>query len=780
MVTQREDAVAQWAWARSGARNETTGFIGRAVELEAVRQAVMQARVVTLTGLGGVGKTRVAVRAAHQLAVDFPDGVSIAELSGLRDAEFLPNTVASAVGLREIAAQEPMDQLIDHFADKRALLVLDTCEHLVDAMAVFVDILLHNSSGLVLLLTSRQPLALPGEFVLPIPPMPEPDGDASEHDNDALALFVARAQAALPSFALGEENRAEVIALCRRLDGIPLAIELAAVRLRSMPLEQILGRLDDRFRLLVGVRSAQTRHHTLRTTIEWSHELCSAPEQELWARLSVFAGGFTLAAVEQVCADGKLADWDVLDLLGALVDKSVVQRVEGVAECRYRLLDTIREYGAERLEHGGRTEEYARRHRDFFLRMAQRAGEEWMGDQQVEWGNRLAADFDNFRVAMDFAVAHPGDEAALRLVNGLWGLWLGKSRLTEARRWIDKALAAEPEPTLEQGIALYYGSYYGLLQSDRDVRKLIRRCRAVAESVNDDLLRARASAVETFEMLMWTRDVSRTMASYEESRQLLRASDDLFPLVAGYIQTAVFHAAHGDPSRALREAEECLRELAHIPHEWWVRNYMMIAQVLALWAVGEPDESRELGCRVLPSALEQGETMSLAATMEFLSWVACGNGEHELAATLLGGATTLWHQVGTALWGVRALQALHTDAENTLMLSLGAERFTQVYTHGAAIPVPELVDIACGRVHGDEQAQAPGTDDGSLPGPLTPREREVAGLVTEGLTNRQIAERLVISKRTADAHVDHILTKLGITSRTQVAAAIDDGKPEEA
>ncbi|MFC5241950.1 ATP-binding protein [Streptomyces atrovirens] len=771
--------MTQWKWARVGARNETTGFIGRASELEAVRRAATEARVVTLTGLGGVGKTRVAIRAAHQMAVDFPDGVSIAELSGLRDAEFLPNTVASAVGLPEVASTEPMDQLIDHFSDKQALLVLDTCEHLVEAMAVFVDILLSHSSGLVFLLTSRQPVALPGEFVLPIPPMPSPDTDADEHDNDALALFVARAKAALPSFALTAENRSEVIALCRRLDGIPLAIELAAVRLRTMPLEQILGRLDDRFRLLAGVRTAQARHHTLRTTIEWSHSLCSAAERELWARLSVFAGGFTLAAAEEVGSGGELEGRDVLDLLGALVDKSVVQRVEGVVEYRYRLLDTVREYGAERLEQDGHTEEYARRHQEFFLRMAERAGEEWLGDQQLEWGGRLTADFDNFRVAMDFAIARPADEAALRIVNGLWGLWLGRSRLTEARRWIDKALAAEAEPTVEQGVALYYGAYYGLLQADRAAQEMVRRCRAVAESLDDDFLHARALYVETYEMLMWSRDVERVMASYEESRRLLRASGGLFPLVAGYINTAVFHAAHGSPAKALREAEECLRELAHLPRERWVRNYMTITRVLALWADGRLTESRELGREVLPSALDQGETMSLAATVEFLSWVACAEQEYEHAATLLGGSTTLWRQVGTTLWGVRALSALHTETENTLMLSLGAERFTHVYAYGAKLEVPALIDIACGRGHRSTSAPPPDVDNGSALGPLTPREREVADLIAEGLTNRQIAERLVISKRTADTHVEHILTKLGVTSRVQVAGMVDSRKAAE-
>ncbi|MFC7219202.1 ATP-binding protein [Streptomyces polyrhachis] len=769
--------MTQWTWATPRARNEPTLFIGRAKELDAVRGAVTTARVVTLTGPGGVGKSRVALRAAHELSVDFADGVSIVELSGLRDAELLPHTVAAAVGLPEIAAQDSMGQLIDYFADKQALLVLDTCEHLVDAMAMFVDILLHNSSGLVLLLTSRQPVALAGEFVLAIPPMAEPAADATEDSNDALALFASRARAALPSFELNEGTRAEVIALCRRLDGIPLAIELAAVRVRTMPLEQILARLDDRFRLLSGVRSAQARHQTLRTTIEWSHELCSPQEQELWACLSVFAGGFTLEAVEAVSEGCGVASWDVLDLLGALVDKSVVHRVDGPVEHRYRMLDTVREYGAERLKALGRTEEYGHRHRDFFLATATRAGEEWLSDKQTEWVRRLTADLDNCRVAIEFSVAHPGDGAALRLVNGLWGLWLGASRLTEARRWTDKALLAEPEAGVDHGVALYFASYYALLQSDRAASETVRRCRATAELLDDDFLRGRTSAVEAFEVLMWGRDTDRAQAMFERSRAELADSGDLFPLIAGYINTAVFLAGHGEPELALQETKTALEKLAHIPRERWARNYMLITQMLALWAVGKLEDSRELGQSVLPSIAEQGETMSLAATVEFLSWVAGAEHEHELAATLLGGATTLWRQVGATLWGVRALNTLHTDIENTLMLSLGAERFSQAYTHGTMLPVPELVDLALGRA--PETARVPPQDrrDGSALGPLTPREREVAALIAEGLSNRQIAERLVISKRTADAHVDHILTKLGFNSRAQVAAMVDARKP---
>ncbi|MFC9976625.1 ATP-binding protein [Spirillospora sp. NPDC127200] len=767
-MTHSSGGATQWGWARAGARHERTSFIGRSAELEAVRTAITRSRLITLTGPGGVGKTRIALRAARRSGAEFPDGVGIVELSGLRDAELLPSTVASALGLPEIAAQHPMDQLLEYFADKRALLVLDTCDHLVDAMAVFADILVGNSAHLVLLLTSRQSVALPGEFVLPISSLPEPDAADDETTNDTLALFVARAQAARPGFALNENNRAEVIALCRRLDGMPLAIELAAVRLRTMPLEQILRRLDDRFQTLVGARFAQARHQTLRATIEWSHDLCSAPERELWARLSVFAGGFTLAAVEDVCSGDELDGHDVIDVLVSLVDKSVVQAVEGVAEQRYRMLDTIREYGAERLVRAGHADVYARRHMEFFLRMAVRAGQEWFGDQQVEWGERLAADLDNFRVALDFAVAHPGDEAALRLVNGLWGLWLSKSRLTEARRWIDRALAAEPELTVEHGTALLYGVLFGVIQADPEVREQVGHCRSVAEHLDDDFLRGRAAYAEASETAVWG-DHDEALRRYERLPGTLIATGDHFLLVATRIDTATLHGAHGDTERALGNVKQGLQELEHIPQERWLRNYLLTMQVLCLWAAGDADRARELGQTVLPLIVEQGHTMGIAAVTEYLAWAACAKDEHDLAATLLGGAAALWRRVGTLLWAEPGLTRLHNEIENTLMQGLGADRFTTAYTRGARLTLRELVNTAGGRTAGHAPADI---EEGSSLGPLTPREREVAHLIAGGLSNRQIAERLVISKRTADSHVEHILGKLGFNSRSQVAAMI--------
>ncbi|MEU5881488.1 LuxR C-terminal-related transcriptional regulator [Spirillospora sp. NPDC047279] len=762
-----------WSWAKTGARYEPTGFIGRAAELTAVEKGLAAARVVTLTGPGGIGKTRIALRAAHRAGRDFPDGVSVVELSGLRDAEFLPNEVAAAVGMPEADARESMDQLLDYFADKRALLVLDTCEHLVGAVAAFADMLVGNCAHLVLLLTSRQPVALPGEHVLAVPPMPEPDSASTEETNDTVALFVARARAARPEFALDDDNRSEVVMLCRRLDGMPLAIELAAARLRTMTLDQILRRLDNRLQVLAGSRAVLARHQTLRATIEWSHDLCSPAEKELWARLSVFAGGFSMAAVEEVCAGNELDGFDVIDLLLGLVDKSVVQRIDNVEEDRYRMLDTLREFGAENLERAGRTETYAARHQRFFLRVATRAGEEWFGDQQLLWGQRLKADLDNFRVALDFAIANPTDQASLRIANGLWGLWLSGSRLTEARRWFDKALEAEPDLTSDHVIALFFSAYCGVLQGDPRVQEMIVRVRTLAEELDDDFLRVRAEYVEAAGAALWV-STAEAIAGMNRARELAAAAGDPFIRVMTTIPLAAMHAAQGDPAAALLAVQDGLAALAHIPRESWNRNLLKTMRVLCHLALNQVQEARDLGRATVPDLIEQSSTM--AAMIEYLAWAATADRDFELAATLLGGSGALWRRIGRLLWGELSLNAMHTKFETDLIQALGGERFTRLYTRGAALTHPELSALATG-----DARQPPPTFEeevGSPLGPLTNRERQVARLIAEGLSNRQIAERLVISKRTADAHVEHILTKLGFRSRTQVAAMIGALKDE--
>ncbi|WP_329331558.1 hypothetical protein OG866_02205 [Streptomyces sp. NBC_00663] len=469
-----------------------------------------------------------------------------------------------------------------------------------------------------------------------------------------------------------------------------------------MPQEQILERLDLRFEILAGARSVQARHQTLRAAIAWSHDLCSPAERALWARLSVFAGGFTQTAVEDVCHGGALDGFDIMDLLVSLVDRSVVQSLDGPGQQRYRMLDTIREFGAENLKASGENETYARRHQEFFLRLAVQAGQEWFEDQQMAWGERLAADLDNFRLAMAFATAHPGDEAALRIVNGLAGLWLWlcKSRLTEARRWVDKALIAEPRPTPEHGLALWHGAYYGMVQFDPSARELVRRCGEVAELLDDDFLRGRAAAAKPIELSAWGRNVPSAMAAYDHARTLLQANHDF---------------------SALAEVELGLRELTHIPHERWRRNRLLIMKVLCLWASGDLDAARDLGRTVLRSALEQGETMSVAVTVEYLSWVAYSKGEHELSTALLGGAGALWRQVGRLLWGEPGLNGLHKATENDLMHALGAEHFTHLYTHGTALPAQDLAELAVGGAR-LPQVRAPRATHGRHPRRAHPRQ----------------------------------------------------------
>ena len=345
---------------------QTSGFVGRVAELGRARDLLRESRLVTITGTGGVGKTRLAVRVASEAAAGFRDGVRLIELSGVRDPGLLMYTVAAGLTLAELSNAEAdqgsqLDTLLGFIRDRELLLILDTCEHLVDACAALADTVLRAAPGVIILATSRQPLDASGEAVLQLFPLPVPDpSEESAGQADAVELFAQRAAAAVPGFTVTPENLADVITVCRRLDGIPLAIELATVRLRALPLHQMAERIDDRLRLLTGGRRSGTpRHQTLRAAIDWSYSLCTPTEQLLWERLSVFAGGFDIVAAEAVCAGGELATEEILPTLVSLVDKNVLvsERAPdpGVPEGgkpdepAFRMLDTIREFGAERL-----------------------------------------------------------------------------------------------------------------------------------------------------------------------------------------------------------------------------------------------------------------------------------------------------------------------------------------------------------------------------------------------------------------------------------------------
>ena len=435
---------------------ELTGFVGRRRELAGVREALARARLVTLTGPGGTGKTRLAVRAAAEMRRGFRDGVRVVELAALRDPALLAAEVARSLGLLDQSSRWGVATLAERLAARQILLVVDNCEHLRDACAVLVGALLRACPELRILATSREVLGVTGEVTFPVPPMPVPaegalPGAQSLLGYEAVRLFAERGAAVLPGFAIDAGNGQAVAELCRRLEGIPLAIELAAVRLRSMSPGQILARLEDRFGLLSLGDRAQPRHETLRAALTWSYDLMTEAEQALWARCSVFTGSFDLDAAGAVCAGQGIAPAAVADLVDALVAKSVLLRRPGGERARYGLLDTIREYGRRRLQETGQERLIQRRHRDWYAALAAR--QDGLGAQQIQWIDRLDADHPNLRAALEFSLSQPGEAAAgLRMACDLWLYWESRGHLTEGRRFVDPlAGQAEHRPAAGAG-----------------------------------------------------------------------------------------------------------------------------------------------------------------------------------------------------------------------------------------------------------------------------------------------------------------------------------------
>src|SRR5499427_8131540 len=374
---------------------ELTSFVGRRGELAAVRRLLAGSRLVTLTGVGGVGKTRLALRAAAELRRAFRDGEWLVRLDQLREEALVAQAVASTLGLQDRAGHAPAAMLAEYLAGRQLLLVLDNCEHLVDAAAKLADQLLRAAAGLRVLAISRESLTMTGETVLAVPPLAAPEAGqpltAAELARfPAAQLFAERAAQVVPGFTVTEANVAAVAGICHRLEGLPLAIELAAARLPVLSAEQIEARLGDRLGLLIrGGRARPPRQQTLRASIEWSYELCSAAERLLWARLSVFAGGFELDAAEGVCADQRLAAGRVLDLLAALAGKSILTAGHGEGVARYRLPEPLREFGQERLQESGEYTALRRRHRDWHEQLARRVDTDWLSPQIEDLTARL-------------------------------------------------------------------------------------------------------------------------------------------------------------------------------------------------------------------------------------------------------------------------------------------------------------------------------------------------------------------------------------------------------
>ncbi|WP_307797337.1 LuxR C-terminal-related transcriptional regulator [Actinomadura barringtoniae] len=749
-----------------------TSFIGRKDELGEVAQALERSRLITLCGVGGVGKTRLALRAAAQVETAFPDGVWLAELSALREPAMLARRVAEAMRLPDLAAGDPLDLLAEHLADRRLLLILDTCEHLPDACAMLAEVLLRAAPGLRIVATSREPLDVLGEHVVRVAPLAAPTPDAAETDDadgvagvddfDAVALFLDRAALTIPRRALDDLDRRSVASLCHRLDGIPLAIELAAVRLRTMSLEQILERLHDRFKLLGAARGRQDRQQTLRATVEWSHHLCGPDERLLWARLAAFPGGFDLIAAEAVCAD-EIMPGDVLaDTIGRLVDKSIVQYERDTG--RYRMLDTIREFGLEELELLGGREELSRRHRDHYLALAESAMAEGIGPRQLAWIHRIRREHHNVRVALDYSMSTPGEQGTgLRMARTLHPYWVYRGLFGEGRDWLSRGLAAYPERDLERCNGLIVGAImHALLGEIRVAETLLNEADLIAHRYDDDYLRARmllASGITTF------------CAGEEESLPLLEAARESFLRVgfrspydlACFPHLVALQLYGGDLDSALATCESGIA-VCDSTGETMIRKFIVLSRSLVRLLRGDLEGASRDARDGLEDKAEDDDLLSIAVALDSIAGVVAAQGDNYRATVLGGAANSMWKMIRSPMLGPSYAELRKVSLQAAMAPLTEAER-AEAIARGAAMTIAEAVAEARSTGKPGEPAKSDS--------PLSKRELEVAGLVAEGLTNREIAERLVVAKRTVDSHIEHILAKLGFTSRTQIAVWSD-------
>ena len=760
---------------------QRTSFVGREREMVEVKRTFAMTRLLTLTGAGGTGKTRLAQEVAKDLVGVYSDGVWFVQLASLRDPKLVAQVVAGTVGVRERSGRSLSAALAEDLRAKNVLLVLDNCEHLIKAVAGLTDELLDACPKLRILATSRERLNVAGEVVWSVPPLSVPDAERPPNLEglrvyESARLFVERALSRTSAFVLTADTASAVAEICQQLGGMPLAIELAAARVGILAVGQISERLGDSLELLTGgERTAMPRQQTLRGTLDWSYDLLSEAEKRLFCQLSAFPGGWTLEAAEAVgvCLEGET----VLDLQGTLVDKSlVVVEVAEDGSVRYTLLEPVRQYAREKLEEGGEAEVVLHRHAEFFLALAERAEPQLKGAGQEEWLRRLEREHANLRGALSWALdpapsTEPREhrtELGLRLAGALGRFW-GVYGPGEGRRWLEKGLAmggVASKPALAKAlyeagwIELFQGTYHraiALLEEGLAHFRELGDRQGVATSLINlgfaalhlgdkeraTVLRHEVEALRGEPLERWTLawlttflglaalyegDYERSGALSRESLTIYRELGDKRGMSLCYIDLGFIELVRGNPEPAAGLLEESLRVLR-----------------------GSEDK------------------FCLAYSIFFLAAVAAARAQPDRAARLWGAAEGLREEIGVVSLTHLELEAYDYEGRVSAARSMlgDEEAWERAFAEGMAMSAEEAAEYALS----EEVTPSP---ESLLAGertdvPLTSREREVAELVARGLTNRQIASDLHLSERTVENHVSKILRKLGLASRAQVA-----------
>ena len=811
---------------------QLTSFIGRESDLANVELMLSEARLITLTGPGGCGKTRLAIQVATNLNGLFRDGIWWVDLAPLLDPALVPQFVVHTFGIRPVADQPMMELLINFVRPKQMLLVLDNCEHLIDACAQVARQLLTEAPKLRILATSREALAMAGETIYPVSGLAwpssskavVPDGQGrldlqALMDYDAVRLFVERARSISPNFTLTFENAPSVTEVCRRLDGLPLALELASARINVLTVQEITVRLKDRLALLTSGnrRGFESRHHTLKAAIDWSYALLTTKEQTLLGRLAVFAAGCSLDTAEDICSGGGIFPEQMLDLLSLLVDKSlIIAETTGKAPARYRLLETIREYALEKLNEAGEAPRLRSRHLELFLARAEEAMPKQFEAYQQLWLNWLEAEHDNLRAALAWALESKRIEAGLRLASALTLFWEIRGYVQEGLGWMERLLAAVDENvSLEVHVnALVFATFhYMLLGNTSAALACARSALELAEATGDannpilafamDGLASAANAAGDYQTAF---DITEKNIHYYRAvgpsfylgMTLLSQAESAIQL--GYYDSArrrlneslalarqdgdMYRNAHslnllGDLARLEQnytEAATVYESGIALLHELGAqRDLASLFSNLGYTRLrlGEVDRARSLINESLAIHRAQQNKPGMTECLIGFAAIAISDGQPAAGVRLLAAAAAISGQPAASKW--RA-----TQMEFERYLGLARDRITEAsfkdeHAIGRTMSLDQAIDYALQiRVHPEaEQWAKVKAED------LTEREREVAMLIARGKSNREIAEELILSKRTVEKHAANILSKLGLTNRAQVVRwALEKGLAE--
>jgi predicted ATPase/DNA-binding CsgD family transcriptional regulator len=791
-----------------------SSFIGREQELREVRQRLREHRLITLTGTGGTGKTRLALEAAAGELDQFADGVWLVEFAGLATSDLLVHTIAKVLALPDTPDLAPLEQLGAFLQARHLLLVLDNCEHVIEECARITIFLLARCPRLVLLATSREPLAISGEAILRVPPLRLPDptqpvASASLLRYDAIRLFVERAHTVEPAFQLAVSNAGAVVEICRRLDGIPLALELASARVNVLTVQEIAARLDDGFALLTsGQRSGfEPRHQTLRAAIDWSYTLLSAEEQTLLSRLAVFAAGFTLDTAAAVCSGAGVAEARMLDLVSSLVGKSlVVAETTSRTQARYRLLETIRDYALEKLAEAGEITWLRNRHLDLFLARAEEAAPRLHDAYQQLWLNWLEGEHDNLRAALAWALNNRCIEAGLRIANALVRFWEIRGFVREGLGWFQQLLAQAGE---EVSVAVHVNALtFAAFLADflgNESAPLVygRKAVAVAEAAGDEdkgllgfamagiVTAARAAgdyqsaltiveqSIELFRGSSWPSfhlgmsltvrgglalelgDYDTARAALNESLAMAREAGDAFRI--SYTLKSFGDLARCEQNYAESQSnyESCVLLLRNLGA---MRDLAVPLQSLGHACLHLNDLKRARMLFIESLALHQAQQNAPGRAECLIGFAALAVVQESPAAgaRLLAAAATLGVHYAKSSWAARRMEYDHYFG--LARAKLTEAEFQAEQEAGRKLSLEQAIEYA---LHLPAIAQAPPANRKS-PDDLTEREREVAALIAQGKSNGEIASELVLSKRTVEKHIANILSKLALMSRPQL------------